>query len=128
MTAVAPLSREQRRAKRQEEAAAKVQASFRGKWLRTKKENGEDISAAPIANNASSGGGMNLMPILITMAFVAVAAALVYSWMAPEACNLEYETWSIKQITKELKTRGVSAACHGCKKKAEFIDLLCQNI
>lgn len=48
---------------------------------------------------------------------------------AEEKCHPEdYETWSMKQIRKELKERGVDAAaeCRGCMEKSQFIEVLCR--
>ena len=37
----------------------------------------------------------------------------------------DYESWSMKQIRKELKERGIDAAaeCRGCSEKREFIEV-----
>ena len=46
---------------------------------------------------------------------------------AAEECMPEdYESWTMKQIRKELKERGVDvgAECRGCSEKREFIEVL----
>jgi len=48
---------------------------------------------------------------------------------AREECHPEdYESWTMKQIRKELKERGVDAAqeCRGCMEKSQFIEVLCR--
>ena len=48
-----------------------------------------------------------------------------------ESCHPEdYESWTMKQIRKELKERGVDAAqeCRGCMEKSQFIEVLCRHI
>ncbi|KOO26805.1 thioredoxin-disulfide reductase [Chrysochromulina tobinii] len=48
-----------------------------------------------------------------------------------EACHPEdYESWTMKQIRKELQERGVNAAeeCRGCMEKSQFIEVLCRHI
>jgi thioredoxin reductase (NADPH) len=48
-----------------------------------------------------------------------------------EKCHPEdYETWTMKQIRKELKDRGVDAAaeCRGCMEKSQFIEVLCRHM
>jgi len=48
-----------------------------------------------------------------------------------EECHPEdYESWTMKQIRKELKERGVDAAqeCRGCMEKSQFIEVLCRHM
>jgi len=48
-----------------------------------------------------------------------------------ETCHPEdYEGWTMKQIRKELKERGVDAAaeCRGCNEKSQFIEVLCKHM
>jgi len=48
-----------------------------------------------------------------------------------EECHPEdYEKWTMKQIRKELKDRGVDAAqeCRGCNEKSQFIEVLCRHM
>ena len=48
-----------------------------------------------------------------------------------EQCHPEdYESWTMKQIRKELKDRGVDAAqeCRGCMEKSQFIEVLCRHM
>ncbi len=48
-----------------------------------------------------------------------------------EECHPEdYEAWTMKQIRKELKERGVDvgAECRGCSEKREFIEVLCRHM
>ena len=48
-----------------------------------------------------------------------------------EECHPEdYESWTMKQIRKELKDRGVDAAqeCRGCMEKSQFIEVLCRHM
>merc|ERR1719324_1294861 len=48
-----------------------------------------------------------------------------------EQCHPEdYEKWTMKQIRKELKDRGVDAAqeCRGCNEKSQFIEVLCRHM
>jgi len=48
-----------------------------------------------------------------------------------EKCHPEdYESWTMKQIRKELKERGVDAAaeCRGCMEKSQFIEVLCRHM
>ena len=48
-----------------------------------------------------------------------------------EECHPEdYESWTMKQIRKELKERGVDAAaeCRGCMEKSQFIEVLCKHM
>jgi len=50
---------------------------------------------------------------------------------AAEECHPEdYESWTMKQIRKELKERGVDAAqeCRGCMEKSQFIEVLCRHM
>ena len=50
---------------------------------------------------------------------------------AAEECMPEdYESWTMKQIRKELKERGVDvgAECRGCSEKREFIEVLCRHM
>lgn len=50
---------------------------------------------------------------------------------AKEECHPEdYESWTMKQIRKELKERGVDAAqeCKGCMEKSQFIEVLCRHL
>ena len=50
---------------------------------------------------------------------------------AAEECHPEdYEKWTMKQIRKELKDRGVDAAaeCRGCNEKSQFIEVLCRHM
>jgi len=50
---------------------------------------------------------------------------------AKETCHPEdYESWTMKQIRKELKERGVDAAqeCRGCMEKSQFIEVLCRHM
>jgi len=50
---------------------------------------------------------------------------------ATEECHPEdYEKWTMKQIRKELKDRGVDAAaeCRGCNEKSQFIEVLCRHM
>lgn len=48
-----------------------------------------------------------------------------------DECHPEdYESWTMKQIRKELKERGVDAAqeCRGCMEKSQFIEVLCRHM
>merc|ERR1719238_148018 len=48
-----------------------------------------------------------------------------------DECHPEdYESWTMKQIRKELKDRGVDAAqeCRGCMEKSQFIEVLCRHV
>ena len=48
-----------------------------------------------------------------------------------ETCHPEdYESWTMKQIRKELKDRGVDTAqeCRGCMEKSQFIEVLCRHM
>ena len=48
-----------------------------------------------------------------------------------EECHPEdYEGWTMKQIRKELKDRGVDTAeeCRGCNEKSQFIEVLCRHM
>ena len=48
-----------------------------------------------------------------------------------EECHPEdYESWTMKQIRKELKERGVDTAqeCRGCMEKSQFIEVLCKHM
>jgi len=48
-----------------------------------------------------------------------------------QTCHPEdYESWTMKQIRKELKERGVDAAaeCRGCMEKSQFIEVLCRHM
>jgi len=48
-----------------------------------------------------------------------------------EECHPEdYESWTMKQIRKELKERGVDAAQErrGCMEKSQFIEVLCRHM
>ena len=48
-----------------------------------------------------------------------------------EECHPEdYESWTMKQIRKELKERGVDTAaeCRGCNEKSQFIEVLCRHM
>jgi len=48
-----------------------------------------------------------------------------------ETCHPEdYESWTMKQIRKELKERGVDTAqeCRGCNEKSQFIEVLCRHM
>jgi len=48
-----------------------------------------------------------------------------------EQCHPEdYEGWTMKQIRKELKERGVDTAaeCRGCNEKSQFIEVLCRHM
>mmetsp|Transcript_18444 Transcript_18444/g.47289 ORF Transcript_18444/g.47289 Transcript_18444/m.47289 type:complete len:618 (-) Transcript_18444:455-2308(-) len=48
-----------------------------------------------------------------------------------ESCHPEdYESWTMKQIRKELKDRGVDASqeCRGCMEKSQFIEVLCRHM
>lgn len=50
---------------------------------------------------------------------------------ASEECHPEdYESWTMKQIRKELKERGVDTAveCRGCMEKSQFIEVLCRHM
>ena len=50
---------------------------------------------------------------------------------AAEECHPEdYEAWTMKQIRKELKERGVDTAaeCRGCNEKSQFIEVLCKHM
>jgi len=50
---------------------------------------------------------------------------------AAEECHPEdYEKWTMKQIRKELKDRGIDAAaeCRGCMEKSQFIEVLCRHM
>lgn len=50
---------------------------------------------------------------------------------AKEECHPEdYEGWTMKQIRKELKERGVDTAaeCRGCNEKSQFIEVLCRHM
>jgi len=50
---------------------------------------------------------------------------------ASDECHPEdYESWTMKQIRKELKERGVDAAqeCRGCMEKSQFIEVLCRHM
>jgi len=49
---------------------------------------------------------------------------------ADEACHPEdYEAWTMKQIKKAFKDKGIDAAaeCRGCMEKAQFIEVLCRH-
>jgi thioredoxin reductase (NADPH) len=48
-----------------------------------------------------------------------------------EECHPEdYQSWTMKQIRKELKERGVDPAeeCRGCNEKSQFIEVLCRHM
>lgn len=48
-----------------------------------------------------------------------------------EECHPEdYESWTMKQIRKELAERGVDAKaeCRGCMEKSQFIEVLCKHM
>merc|ERR1719149_71713 len=48
-----------------------------------------------------------------------------------EQCHPEdYEKWTMKQIRKELVSRGVdpAAECRGCMEKSQFIEVLCRHM
>lgn len=48
-----------------------------------------------------------------------------------DECHPEdYATWTMRQIRKELKDRGVDAAqeCRGCNEKSQFIEVLCRHM
>jgi len=48
-----------------------------------------------------------------------------------DECHPEdYEGWTMKQIRKELKDRGVDTAaeCRGCNEKSQFIEVLCRHM
>ena len=50
---------------------------------------------------------------------------------AAEECHPEdYESWSMKQIRKELTERGVDVKeeCRGCMEKSQFIEVLCRHM
>ena len=50
---------------------------------------------------------------------------------AADECHPEdYESWTMKQIRKELKERGVDTAqeCRGCMEKSQFIEVLCRHM
>ena len=48
-----------------------------------------------------------------------------------DECHPEdYESWSMKQIRKELTERGVDVKeeCRGCMEKSQFIEVLCRHM
>ena len=48
-----------------------------------------------------------------------------------EECYPEdYEAWSMKQLRKEFKERGIDAnqECRGCMEKKQFIEVLCRHL
>ncbi len=48
-----------------------------------------------------------------------------------EECYVEdYETWTMKQLRKEFKERGIDAnqECRGCMEKKQFIEVLCRHL
>ena len=48
-----------------------------------------------------------------------------------EECYVEdYETWTMKQLRKEFKERGIDASqeCRGCMEKKQFIEVLCRHL
>ena len=48
----------------------------------------------------------------------------------PRSACRRTTSWTMKQIRKELKERGVdvSAECRGCSEKREFIEVLCRHM